>query len=455
MSICAASTVLGAAAERTESTPATYVFYFIGDGMGRAQRAAAEEYLRAIAGSDKMQLAMSMLPVQGRTTTASANEPVTDSAAAGTALSTGMKTNNGVLGMNPSGSVSYQTIAEKAKALGKRVGIISSVSLDHATPAAFYAHVSSRGEYARVADALSQSGFDFFAGGGLTGQAGAGGVDNLDLARKRGYTIARTREELRALAPGSKAYAFNARLAGGHAMPYAIDLREDDLTLAECVGHGIRLLDNPNGFFMMVEGGKIDWACHNNDLATAVQDTLAFDDAVHVALRFARSHADETLIVVTADHETGGLRRLEAGGNPAVLLDQIMSAERFNEELRPYTRKKAPLASVRGLIRLAFGLQDLTAAQDSELSDAWAATLGDTVRDRGPYGGKVPLTIVCQRIVARLAGYEYTTFGHTGADVLTSACGVAAGRFAGTNDNTDLAAFIAQSLEPRPVGITR
>ena len=150
---------LWAATPLYSGPPAKYVFLFIGDGMGIPQRTAAEKY----AGQ---RLAMDALPAQGVTTTFAADRFITGSAASATALASAQKTNIGMIGMTPD-KRPVKTVAEMAKEKGMRVGIVSSVSIDHATPAAFYAHVPSRSQYYDIDVALAESGFDLFAGGGL------------------------------------------------------------------------------------------------------------------------------------------------------------------------------------------------------------------------------------------------------------------------------------------------
>ena len=158
---------------------------------------------------------------------------------------------------------------------------------------------------------------DFFGGGGLKIPAGNYNQEMVNLYKKateEGFTVTATAEEFHNLVPESlPVIAMAPGLTRDAALPYAIDMREGDLTLADFTAKGIELLDNENGFFMMVEGGKIDWASHSNDLARTVAETVEFDRAVEVGWEWARSRGD-TLIVVTADHETGGLELREVNG---------------------------------------------------------------------------------------------------------------------------------------------
>jgi alkaline phosphatase len=320
----------GTTARYWPKTRAKYVFLFIGDAMASVQVLAAEAYLANkiahddVGGSPKAQLLeMSKLPVQGMASTFPWNSLITDSAPAATALATGMKTADGVIAMDPTKTQDYTTIAEAAKATGAKVCVVSSVSIDHATPAAFYAHEPSRNNYHYIGHDLVASGFDYFGGGGFLDPDGTrSGVTSrgnvVQAAIAAGYAVADDRAEFDAMARGKRAIAVNPVLDGSKALYYEIDrVKANDasshISLAEFTRKGIELLKNPRGFFMMVEGGKIDWSCHANDARTSIDDTIAFDDAVKVAIDFMRRHPGETLIVVTGDHETGGLTMGWAG----------------------------------------------------------------------------------------------------------------------------------------------
>ena len=462
---------------------AKYVFLFIGDGMGEAQVAAADLYSIA---SGNGPLALRGLAVRGEISTRSANAAVTDSAAAGTALATGFKTNNGVLGMDPSGAKKLPTVAEVARDRGMKVGVVTSVFLNDATPAAFYAARPSRTDFYEIGVQMVESGFDYFAGGGVNRRAGRKGdlKDVYDLAREKGYRVLRTRAELAAARPpGTRIIA--AASVGG-ALPYETDRPAGSPSLAEFTKHGIELLDNPNGFFMMVEGGKIDWACHRNDVAAAIRDVLAFDAAVKEALAFARARPNDTLIVVLADHETGGMRvdaeRAAANLFPA-LSAQRESSESFDEKLERFRKGTArTFERMAPLLAESFGLHSPSPAERAalearakkgdgaartalllalseeeldELRTAFAQSMRakeqrkkdrDYLRRWGPYE---PLSVTATRILNRKAGIEWSSFAHTGADVPVFAQGAGAPLFAGVYDNTEVAEKILSVLGAR------
>ncbi|MBZ4649025.1 MAG: Alkaline phosphatase [Desulfomicrobiaceae bacterium] len=464
---------------------AKYVFLFIGDGMSASQINVTEAYKALLAGKTAQpgieQLNFTQFPAQGLTTTYSSESLITDSAAAATAMACGVKTYNAGLGVDPEGKP-VRTFAEMAKAAGFKVGIVSTVSLDHATPAAFYAHQPSRKNYYEIGLELAQSGFDYFAGGGLLDPEGKkakgdGPKANVfDAIAKAGYAIVRDRQGFAALTPGTKAVVIAPRLQDEAAMPYSIDTTPEDLTLADLTAKGIEMLDNPKGFFLMVESGKVDWACHANDAASAIHDMLAFEKAVDKALEFAAKHPKETLIVVTGDHETGGMSIGFAGTKYATYLknltQQKVSYVAFDEIFDAW-RKAHPQGSFEEaaeLITAHFGLKVPTAAEmaditkaasdkeyakqvkgkydlylkDYELADlkaAFARSMQNQKAETGTrdyllYGSYEPFTVTLTHILNAKAGIGWTSYSHTGVPVITAATGVGAEAFAGYYDNT-------------------
>jgi alkaline phosphatase len=436
--------------------PPRYVFLFIGDGMGVAQRMGAARWQGG-------PLVMDGFPVHGLTTTAAVDSPVTDSAAAVTALATGVKTILGRLGLGPD-LRPLPTVAELAHARGMRVGIVTSVSVDHATPAGFYAHVPARGMYHEIDHALAASGFEYFAGGGLRDPRGeesrAPRGDALERIRAAGYAVAVGRAELDALRPGGRTLAMGARLHDGQSLPYVLDADAGDVTLAEFTARGIALLDNPQGFFMMVEGGKIDWACHANDAAATLTETLAFDDAVAVAVRFAAGHPGQTLVLVTADHECGGLALAppdaRTGAALAVLRRQGMSLQRFVAAL-PRGPEGGRFEELEIRLGALFGsgggaapqAMALDGDEEQALRVAWARPRPGADSGRG---GNDPLAVILGQVLGHKAGLDWGRQGHSGVPVSTSALGVGQERFAGTYDNAELGRRLLRlmGLAPAP-----
>ncbi len=291
---------------------AKYVFYFIGDGMGFNHVSLTEYWLGYTQDVfDSRPLSFSAFPVLGWAVTHSESNLITDSAAAGTALSTGSKTKNGMLATEPD-STALESISYKIHDAGYKVGISSTVGINHATPAAFYGHNVNRGNYYEIASEIPASEFEFFAGGGAIESTGddEDRVSVYEAIEKGGYVIAEGMDDFAARKDGAEKMMLlqkDGRLRTE--LPYAIDMKEDDMTQADLVRASIDFLydENGEGFFVMSEGGRIDWASHGNDTKAVILETLSLSDAVAEAVRFYNEHPDETLIVVTADHETGGL----------------------------------------------------------------------------------------------------------------------------------------------------
>ena len=290
---------------------AKYVFYFIGDGMGATHVAAAEAYLaqeRGVIGMDP--LSFTQFPVMGEAVSCSANSIITDSSAAGTALSTGSKTNNGMLCIAPDSTTALTSISYKIHDAGYSVGVMSTTPINHATPAAFFGHNIKRGNYYAIGKELPGTGFEFFAGGGLyhpNGKEKDEPVNLYDLIAEGGYTLAYGYEDFQSKKDADHIVLVQAE-GSEEICPYALGRPEGALTLPQIVEAAVTVLErNPKGFFLMAEGGLIDWTAHSQDLAGTIFEILDFDQAISVALAFYDRHPDETLIVVTADHETGGL----------------------------------------------------------------------------------------------------------------------------------------------------
>lgn len=291
---------------------AKYVFYFIGDGMGFNHVSLAEYWLGYTQGVfDSRPLSFSQFPVLGWAVTHSESNLITDSAAAGTALSTGTKTKNGMLGTAPDSSA-LKSIAYKIHDAGYRVGISSTVGINHATPGAFYGHSASRSDYYSIASEIPSTGFEFFAGGGAIESNGEDGDETsvYEAIEDSGYVIAEGMDDFadkKDEAGKMMLLQENGRLKTE--LPYAIDMKDTDMTHADLVSASIDFLYDEDcpGFFIMSEGGKIDWASHGNDTKAVILETLSLSDAVAEAVEFYNAHPDETLIIVTADHETGGL----------------------------------------------------------------------------------------------------------------------------------------------------
>lgn len=446
-----------------QAQQARYVFFFIGDGMGLAHVAAAEAYLDAT-GTDKNETGLTFtdFPVIGMSTTHSDNRFITGSAAAGTALATGHKTTIGTISMDASKSKPLKTIAEQARDDGFKVGIISSVSIDHATPAAFYAHQPERGMYYEIALNLTDSDFDFFGGGGFKYPLGDDNVSVYDIAREKGYTISQTRKSFNKLKKGDeKVIATGSVLEASGALRYAIDQDKRDIPLEDFVEKAIELLENDKGFFVMCEEGKIDWAAHENDGRTVLENVVSLSKSVDEALEFYKKHPDETLIIVTADHETGGLSMGHSTSKYdteyAYLAAQEVSSQTFTaiaDSLFADERNQN-LGYAMQLVEDYFGLGgksglELSDYEQGLLEEAyWVSSSNKDMNNEEAnvkYGGYYPLAVTATRILNNKSGLAFSTWSHTGIPVPVFAIGVGAEAFDGYYDNTDIPKKIAKAM---------
>lgn len=453
-----------ACSNQTAAPKAKYVFLFIGDGMGANQVYSTQLFKAALAGNtEPAELNFTTFPVQAHMTTYAANSLVTCSAASGTALASGHKTNNGVLGKDTSLTISFESIAEKLKKAGFKVGILSSVGINHATPASFYAHQDHRGMYYEIAKELPLSGFDYFGGGGFINPTDRdkSKTDAYQLATEAGYTLANTAEAIDSLKAGDeKVFAVNPGIYPGGDFYWTIDKKEESLSLAHFVKKGIEVLNNPQGFFMMVEGGKIDWACHSNDAATSIHETIDFDKAVAEALAFYQQYPDETLIIVTADHETGGM--MVGNGsevNIGLLQYQNISAQEFGRTLVNFKENnpKASFDEVMALVQSHFGLGD--ADKGLELSPEEVKLFKDVYAELFK-GGKglnpdkdyladnesLTLPELALQVLSNKAGISWASNGHSGTPVPVFAIGQGQNYFSSRIDNTDIPKIVGKVM---------
>lgn len=443
---------------------AKYVFYFIGDGMGVNQVNGAETFLAAQQGRIGTQpLCFPSFPHVAMVTTQSATNGVTDSAAGGTALASGHKTRNGAIGVRQDLTTPLRSIATAAKQAGAAVGIATSVSPDHATPAVFYAHQPNRRMYHAIGRQLPASGFDFFAGSDFLQPAPAPDATPADelhrMTTDSGYTLLRgypdfqqrglAAQKVLLLQPAADTCDWPATI------PYAIDRQPQNLSLPQITQAGTQFLASKGrGFFFMVEGGMIDMACHANDAATYVRELIDLDSCVSLAYAFYRQHPDSTLIVVTADHETGGL---VLGRGPYELhLDRLAAQKtslwRYARHLATLRRSQGAVPSwddVRRDLQEHFGFGPtltLSKAQQDRLKtayDAWVAA--PATNAKGVMPEEQALTAAAGRVMDEQTGIAWTSGGHSDGYVGVYAVGVGADQFHGRIDNTQIPRVIARA----------
>ena len=453
-----------------EDASPKYVFMFIGDGMSSPQVNSAQVFNGCNESGliDLKELTFTQFPVVGIQYTQDATSFAPDSASTATSLSSGFKTHSGVIGMGIDKTTKGTTIAEMLRDKGWKIGIVSTVTINHATPAAYYAHVASRNDYYEIGLQMAASDFDYF-GGGSVNQADNGDKSIYEVLEDNGYLVTNDRDTILSLNSDSgKVYAYSPVLQDDGAMMYALDAEDDQLQLKDFVRKGIDVLDNETGFFMMVESGKIDWAGHANDALANIYDTLAFDEAIQVAVEFAKQHPEETLIVVTGDHETGGMTigYAATGYDTAfdILRNQKCSFVAFDEMvaeriaagdfsfdvLMDMVEENFGLvapgesAEVEALVMNDYEYALLQKAYD----DAMSGNV-DGYEESLLYGGYNPISVTLTHIINNKAGIGWTSYFHTGLPVPVYAYGEGAEAFIGSYDNTQVALRLMDLTDAR------
>ena len=477
-------------AETKITAPATgkgtpkYVFVFIGDGMSYPQIQSAAYYTgKDAAGivdvvkksenpsdSPEMKaLSFYQFPIAGSASTYDATSFAPDSASTATSIFTGYKTHSSSINVDITKKIKYRTIAEQLRNQKKyKIGVISTVNLNHATPAATYAHQASRKSNYPIGQELVASNFEYFAGGALMDpqDKNKDKTSIYDLAKNAGYKVCFDQKSAAALKNGDKALVIAETLADSDSMSYDNDRKEGEWALRDYVRKGIEVLDNKTGFFMMVEGGKVDWACHANDARSSIADTLALSEAVEEAISFYNKHPKETLILVTADHETGGLTIGYAGTDYNLFFrtldSQKISYAKFDSDyVSAYKKNGTSFEAVMKDVEKLFGLKMpgadgsnkngglvLTDYELSRIKTAYEKTIkNDKNRSQMEYdiyGTYEPLTITITHILNAKSGLGWTSNSHTGLPVPVFALGAGQEEFKGFYDNTEIYKKLAE-----------
>lgn len=433
--------------------------------MGSNQVLGAEMYRSALAGEPlgRVQTLMTTFPYSGHASSYSKTNGITDSAAAGTSLATGTKTKNGMLGLDQD-SARLTTIAEELKAEGWGIGIMTTVAIDHATPGAFYGHVDDRDKYYEIGLQLAESGFDFFGGAGFHYPQGKDDDQEINLyrnAEQAGYRVAHGYEEAIRLQQSEISKLILVQkdddqgAKHGSNLTYAIDRKEGDLTLNQIVRVAVPFLEaRHEKFFMMVEGGMIDYACHGDDAATAFGEVWDMNEAMQVAYDFYLAHPDETLIVVTADHETGGL----ALGNSdyTLHLDQLqyqkcsswVLSDAFTQLFKE--NKKPSWEQVQAIYRQYLGFWEdveITKEEEAKLKDLYkAACKGKTKSTKTMYKSINKLGDKGLALLNKKAHVGWTTYAHSAHAVPIFSIGPNAQLFSGWHDNTEIVPLMRKAI---------
>lgn len=418
------------------------VIILVGDGMGSAHTTLARWYKGSPLALDEM--------VSGAVRTYSAESLITDSAPAATAFATGFKSNDKMIGILPSAvtvpglaPVSPEdhykpvaTLLEGAKLLGKATGIVATSNVQHATPAAFTSHWHDRNDYNEIAKQQVYQQIDVVLGGGkkylLPRELGGTRQDGLNLLeelKNMGYKIVTNTEELLQV-KADKLWGLFADDAMAH------DFDRDpakEPSLAQMTQKAIEILSkDPDGFFLFVEGSEIDWASHANDPIGVVSDTLAFDEAVKVALDFAKRDG-QTLVVAFSDHGNGGM----SIGNKAS--DHTYSKLSYAQVIEPLRKARltgkgveaklnADRSNIVEVMAQYYGITDLTPEEIKAIRQAKPGSLNYVI---GP-------------MLSRRSYIGWTTNGHTGEDLFLYSYGPA--KLSGTLENTDIARRVAAAM---------
>lgn len=439
---------------------ARYIFYFIGDGMGMGHVNATEIYNRDVLKSERP-LLMLTFPVASQARTYSASSPITDSAAAGTALSTGHKTKNSMIGMNPD-SVAVESIAVDFMKAGFPVGVGTTVQADDATPAAWYAHAANRSMKEDIAPQAAQSGLTFLAGGDfkLRGAGEEAFEDFVKVMQKGDYQICEGFEAFRQLRDKGKAphkvLLYSDNPTWGQ-VGYTIDSIPGAMTCAQITEACLSTLRGADAdkFLMMIEGGNIDWAAHANDGGAVIKEILNFQDAVNVAYQFYLRHPDETLIVITADHDTGGMAY---GRNGMKVADigyadfQRISKDVFGEWTRNWgSRTENPSwDEMEKTLREKLGFWNGVPVSDIETEEL-KALFTKTFINREAEDQKTlyhtfnAFTAKVFDVLNAHMGIGWTSTSHTGNFVPVYAVGANSHYFTGNLDNTEIPKLIKRA----------
>lgn len=447
-----------------EEKPAPkYVFLFIGDGFSFAQRQIAEM-------ARGEELVSSGFPVQGVMTVSAADSFIPDSAASASAFSTGKRIPNGNVAFIPESEGELDLITELAAKSDMNTAVLTTASADDATPAAFYARSAKRTAYYDIASQLAESPLGLIAGAKFK-RPRAFKKDDLNVVLKNGGR--------KVFIPSKDNLSYPAgRVAVTYdSVPLAIDAKKNFPSLAEMVGKAVAKAGDEKGFFIVAESAKIDVAAHMNDTAALIKEVQSFDEAVKKALEFYEKHPADTLVVVTGDHETGGLSLGAFGAeniDPSVFSVQKKSAGAFKYDVSRFKSRRAGggvLEDFMPAVERVFGLKMLSAKEKKELKDKAAdgdaqagfdlkmaltpadvAALREALRYsmsekskrpktdafKAKYGDYDPVSVAAVRILNKKAGVAYAAFGHTASPVPVSAVGYRAETFGGVYPNTQL-----------------
>lgn len=438
-----------------------YVFYFIGDGMSFNHILGTEQFFAVKEGKSEIErLCFSKFATRNFVTNYSTSNPVTDSAAAGTALATGVKTANACIGVDDQDR-ELRSILDVASEEGYMIGLVTNVGINHATPSCFYGHTSDRFGFPKLVNDYIASDVAFIAGSTIMDMKSGPEdpkyekVTTAQLAERiRNAGIFLTLDIEEAAKTSGKRVALVANDKENKHVPYVLDRREGD-DYHTLINHSKAAIDYlsreaKDGFFLMIEGGKLDYAAHEQDAVATFYEVREFAQSVQLALDFAKQHPDETLIVVTADHETGGMSlgwdHYEIRMN--MLLDQKSSAVQLTKTMQKM-RSEGILEwkAYKKLLTDEFGLWSvvpITAEEEQLLKDDFYNIFlkyGPMVD--GLYNKSEYIVYHAIGILNRHASIEWTSMYHTGMYTPIFTTGVGEKKFLECRDQTEIPKTIA------------
>ena len=438
------------------------MFYFIGDGMSFNHILGTEHYNTEKAGAkETLRLNFTQFDTRNFVTNYSTSNLVTDSAAAGTALASGVKTANASIGVDAEGN-ELRTIADVASELGYKVGLVTNVGINHATPSCFYGHTADRFGFPKLVDDYIASDVAFIAGSTIMDMKSGpqdpkySPVTTAELAeriRNAGVLLTLNPEEAGNVKGQRVALVANDK-ENKH-VPYVIDRKGGELTLLDCSKAAIKYLTNnaPEGFFLMIEAGKLDYAAHEQDAVTTFHEVNEFAKSIDLALAFAKQHPDETLIIVTSDHETGGMSlgwdHYEIRMN--VLMEQKASAievTKIIQQMRDVGKKN--WADYKQVLTDSFGLWRVVpvSKEDEALlkHDFYNIFMKRGPMVDGLYNKSEFLVYDAIRILNKAASIDWTSLYHTGMYTPIFVKGTGEEKFLDCRDQTDIPKTIASLM---------
>ena len=424
------------------------IIFMVSDGMSAGTLNMADIYSRRKLGrpSQWISLYEDNLVQRGLMDMASANSIVTDSAAASSSWGGGHRVNNGSLNVGPDGQ-EYLPILQKFKKVGKKVGCVTTVPITHATPAGFSVSTKSRNSQEEIASQYAELGFDVMMGGGHKYFDAAQRKDRNDLYsvfKKKGYSVARNRSEMIA-APTNKPLLATFDEDG---LPYSTDqlssafMKNNIPTLAEMTSKAISLMqDHKNGFVMQVEAGKVDWAAHGNDISGLLYDQLAFDDAVKVAIEFAKKDGN-TLVVITSDHGNAN-PGLIYGKNVNDNFDRIQKFTQTNEWILQGINPTDSINTIKNRITQANAGITITGDQAKEIQSYYSkAELEDGVYNPR----KLPFKLLSQ-IQESHTSVGWISMNHSADYTELAMYGPGSEQMKSFMKNTDIHTFLLKAAE--------